>query len=164
MSNKAVFIDRDGTIIYDHGYIKNPNMVNVLDGAKEAIQLLRANGFMTFIITNQSGVARGLMTESDVEKVNHKLLSEIGSSLIDDILICTHGPDANCACRKPGTALVEKAAKEYEIDLTKSYSIGDKDSDKELGIKMGGKGIKLGENEIKTLLDAAKQIIGDTNK
>jgi len=164
MANKAVFIDRDGTIIYDHGYIKDTNKVNLLDGAKEAIKLLRSKGFMIFIVTNQSGVARGLMTVSDVENVNQKLLSMIGTSLIDDILICTHGPDAKCACRKPGTALVEKAAKEYKIDLAQSYAIGDKDSDKELGVKMGGTGIKLGENGIKTLLDAAKQIIGAINK
>ncbi len=160
MPNKAVFLDRDGTIIYDHGYIKDLNKVNVLEGAKEAIQLLRAKGFMIFIVTNQSGIARGMMTESDVEKVNHKLLSLIGSSLIDDILVCPHGPDAKCSCRKPGTALVEKVAEEYDLDLTISYSVGDKDSDKELGIKMGGTGIKLGENGVNTLLDAAKQIIG----
>lgn len=160
MSNKAVFIDRDGTIIYDYGYIKDPQKVNLLYGAKEAIQLLRSKGFMIFIVTNQSGVARGMMTTADVEKVNQKLLSEIGISLIDDILICTHGPDEKCACRKPGTALVEKAAKEYKIDLEQSYAIGDKDSDKELGIRMGGTGIKLGEEGIKTLLDAAKLIIG----
>jgi len=164
MANKAVFIDRDGTIIYDRVYIKDPNMVNILDGAKDAIKLLRKNGFMTFIVTNQSGVGRGMMTIADVEKVNQKLLAMIGSSLIDDILICTHAPDAKCDCRKPGTALVQKAAKEYKIDLTKSFSIGDKDSDKELGTKMGGTGIKLGENGIKTLLDAAKQIIGATTK
>ena len=160
MANKAVFIDSDGTIIYDHGYIKDPEKVNLLYGAKEAIQLLRSNGFMIFIVTNQSGVARGMMTASDVEKVNQKLLYAIGSRLIDDILICTHGPDENCSCRKPGTALVEKAAKAHKIDLEQSYAIGDKDSDKELGIKMGGTGIKLGEDGIKTLLDAAKLIIG----
>jgi len=164
MLNKAVFIDRDGTIIYDHGYTKDPNNVNILDGAKEAIKLLRSKGFMIFIVTNQSGVARGMLTISDVDKVNKKLLSMIGNNLIDEILICTHGPDAKCSCRKPGTALVEKAAKEYKIDLTQSFSIGDKNSDKELGIKMGGTGIKLGEDGIKTLLDAAKQIIGALNK
>jgi len=160
MSNKAVFIDRDGTIIYDHGYIKDPSKVNILDGAKEAIKLLRSKGYMIFIVTNQSGVARGMMTVNDVTNVNNKLLSMIGNSLIDDILICTHAPDEKCSCRKPRTALVEKAAKEYKIDLTQSYSVGDKDSDKELGTKMGGTGIKIGENGIKTLLDAAKLIIG----
>lgn len=160
MPNKAVFIDRDGTIIYDHGYLKDPNRVNLLDGAKDAIKLLKAKGFMIFIVTNQSGVARGMMTVSDVDKINEKLLSMIGIGLIDDILICTHGPDAKCSCRKPGTALVEKAAKEHKIDLSLSYAVGDKDTDKELGTKMGGTGIKLGENGVKTLLDAAKQIIG----
>ena len=159
MLNRAAFIDRDGTIIYDHGYIKDPDNVNVIDGAKEAIKLLKSKGFMVFIVTNQSGVARGIMTITDVNKVNQKLLSMIGGSIIDDILICAHGPDEQCLCRKPGTALVEQVAKKYKIDLTSSYSIGDKDSDKELGIKMGGKGIKLGEKNINTLLDAAKLII-----
>ena len=162
MSNKAVFIDRDGTIIYDHGYIKDPSKVDILDGAKEAIGLLKSNGFIVFIATNQSGVARGMMTIDDVNKVNEKMLSLLGKGLIDDILVCTHGPDENCSCRKPGTTLVKKAAKEHKIDLSRSYSIGDKDSDKELGIKMGGKGIKLGENGIKTLLDAAKSIVKES--
>jgi histidinol-phosphate phosphatase family protein len=114
---------------------------------------------MVFIVTNQSGVARGMMTVDDVNKVNEKMLSLLGKGLIDDILICTHGPDENCSCRKPGTTLVERAAKEHGIDLSRSYSIGDKDSDKELGVKMGGNGIKLGEKGIKTLLDAAKTIV-----
>jgi len=161
MSNKAVFLDRDGTIIYDYGYIKDTDKVKLLDGAKEAIRILKSNGFMVLIVTNQSGVARGMMTMDDVNKVNKKMLSLLGDNLIDGILICTHGPDDNCSCRKPGTELVKKAAKSHNIDLVKSYSIGDKDSDKELGQNMGGKGIKLGENGINTLLDAVKLIIGD---
>ncbi len=165
MLNKAVFIDRDGTIIYDHGYINDPSKVDLLEGAKEAISLLRDNGFMIFVVTNQSGVARGMMTINDVNKVNEKMLSVLGKDLIDDVLICTHGPDDKCSCRKPGTALVEKAAKDYKIDLSASYSVGDKDSDRDLGTRMGGKGIKLGEKEgIRTLLDAAKIIVKESKK
>ena len=161
MSNKAAFIDRDGTIIHDYGYIKDPDKVELLEGAKKALGLLKAHGFMVIIVTNQSGVARGMMTIEDVSKVNKRLLDLVGTDLIDDILICTHGPDDNCSCRKPGTDLVKKAAKKHNIDLHSSFAIGDKDSDKELGTNMGGSGIKLGEGNISTLLEAVKKIIGD---
>jgi D-glycero-D-manno-heptose 1,7-bisphosphate phosphatase len=74
MSNRAIFLDRDGTIIIDHGYIKDPAKVDIMPGISEAIDLLTDNGFLLFIVTNQSGIGRGLMTKSDVNKVNDKML------------------------------------------------------------------------------------------
>lgn len=158
MSNKAIFLDRDGTIIFDHGYIKDPNLVELLPKAKEALQLLKNAGFKIFITTNQSGVGRGMMTISDVQKVNTKMTELLGDDLITEILICQHDPNENCECRKPKIGLIKKVDKKYDIDLKASYSIGDKDSDKELGINMGGKGIKLGEDGITSIWDAAIKI------
>ncbi len=155
MQNKAIFVDRDGTIIFDHGYIKGPEKVDLLPKAKEAIDLLKRSGFMVFITTNQSGVGRGMMTSKDVEKVNTRLLELLSPRSVDGILICEHSPEENCNCRKPKTGLVEPVIKKYNIDAARSYSIGDKDSDKELGNNIGGTGIKLGEKGINTLWDAA---------
>ena len=155
MSNKAVFLDRDGTIIFDHGYIKEPSLVNVLPKAKDAIDVLKKAGFMIFIVTNQSGVGRGMMSTSDVDNVNKELLNKLSPNSIQDVLICYHAPQDNCNCRKPKTGLIDTVIKKYNIDTKHSYSIGDKDSDKELGKNIGGKGIKLGEKGIKDLWDAA---------
>ena len=159
MSNKAIFLDRDGTLIFDHGYIKDPNLVEILPGVREAIDLFIKHGFKLFIVTCQSGVGRGMMTMDDVNKVNARLFGLLGRNNFVDILICPHSPDDKCLCRKPATLLVEQASKKHNIDLRVSYSIGDKDSDKQLGTNMSGKGIKLGEEKIKSLLDAAKEII-----
>jgi len=158
MSNKAIFLDRDGTLMFDHGYIKDPKLVDVLPGVKEALDLFIKDGFKLFIVTCQSGVGRGMMTMDDVNKVNARLFELLDKDKFTDVLVCPHSPQEKCPCRKPATLLIEQAAKKYSLDLKNSYSIGDKDSDKELGINMGGKGIKLGEGKIKSLLDAAKHI------
>ena len=156
--NKAVFLDRDGTIIVDYGYINDPNKVDLLPGVIEAIDILLKDGFLVFIVTNQSGVSRGMMTMEDVKTVNNKLLKLLGKDKIKDILICPHSPEDDCECRKPKTKLVDIAIKNHKISPIDSYSVGDKDSDKELGDNFGGTGIKLGDNELKTLIDVAKHI------
>ncbi|MEI6092575.1 MAG: HAD-IIIA family hydrolase [bacterium] len=163
MSNRAIFLDRDGTIIIDHGYIKDPAKVDIMPGISEAIDMLIENGFMLFIATNQSGIGRGKMTSLDVDKVNDKMLSYIGRDKIKEILICPHSPDDKCSCRKPEIKLVEEVAKRYKLNLKDSYSIGDKDCDKQLGINFGGTGIKIGENKISNLLDAANWILKKEN-
>lgn len=154
MSDRAIFLDRDGTIIIDHGYIKDPAKVDIMPGISEAIDLLIDNGFLLFIVTNQSGIGRGKMTIADVSRVNDKMLSYIGRDKIKEILICPHKPEDKCSCRKPETKLVEEIARRYKLNLKESYSIGDKDCDKQLGINFGGTGIKIGENGIANLLDA----------
>ena len=164
MANKAVFLDRDGTIIVDHGYIKDPQKVDIMPGISEAIDALIDSGFLLFIVTNQSGIARGMMTITDVNRVNDKMLSYIGRDKVKEILICPHGPEEKCSCRKPGIKLVEEAGKRYKLDLKHSYSIGDKDCDKQLGDNFGGTGIKVGDNGIKNLLDAVTFIIEKENK
>ena len=157
--NRAIFLDRDGTLIFDHGYIKDPDKVDVLPGVIESLELLLKHGFMLFVVTNQSGVGRGMMSMDDVHLVNKKMLEIIGADKIKEILICPHAPDENCECRKPNTKLVDSVIEKYHISRIDSYSIGDKDSDKELAERFGGTGIKLGENGINSLLDATKFII-----
>jgi histidinol-phosphate phosphatase family protein len=146
MSNKAVFIDRDGTIIFDSGYIKDVKEVKLIPKVKDALKKIKEKNFLIFIITNQSGIARGYMTIKEVEKINIKIIELIGENIVEEFLICPHHPDENCKCRKPNTALVDKVVKKYNINLKKSYSIGDKISDKKLAENFGGVGIQLGKD------------------
>ncbi len=146
MQNKAIFLDRDGTINIDSGYIANPNDLELYSDVPKGIVTLREKfGFKIIVISNQSGITRGLMTSSDVDKVNEKvniLLSEF-STKVDAFYFCPYHPDFDseekCECRKPSPKMVFNAAKCFNIDLTKSYFIGDKESDilcgKNAGIK-----------------------------
>lgn len=135
----AVFLDRDGTINDDRGYIKDPDEIVLIAGATEAIKKLNEQGIPVIIITNQSGIGRGYYGEAEFAAVNRRLeelLTQEGAH-IDGTYHCPHHPEDNCECRKPGTALVEKAAEAHGIDLSRSVIIGDKVSDMELGKRAG---------------------------
>lgn len=155
MLNPAVFIDRDGTINFDPGYIKNPDEVYLLEGVAEGIRKLKdLFGFKIIVISNQAGVSKGLMTENDVELVNAKineLLKEQGTG-IDAFYYCPYHPDNDppekTICRKPSPYMILKAASEHKIDLLKSYMIGDKVSDIEAGINAEVKTIFLNAGNI----------------
>ena len=139
----AVFLDRDGTINQDTGYIDSPERLFIIDGAASAIKRLNSKGFRVVVITNQSGVGRGYFTKEAADSVNKKLeevLKREGAHL-DGIYYCPHHPDDNCECRKPRIGLLEKARNDLAIDFKKSYIIGDKGSDIEIAQGVGGKGI-----------------------
>jgi len=139
----AVFLDRDGTINQDTGYIDSPERLFIIDGAASAIKRLNSKGFRVVVITNQSGVGRGYFTKEAADSVNKKLeevLKREGAHL-DGIYYCPHHPDDNCECRKPRIGLLEKAKNDLAIDFKKSYVIGDKGSDIEIAQSIGGKGI-----------------------
>jgi len=139
----AVFLDRDGTINQDIGYIDSPERLFIIDGAASAIKRLNSKGFRVVVITNQSGVGRGYFTKEAADSVNKKLeeiLKREGAHL-DGIYYCPHHPDDNCECRKPRIGLLEKAKNDLAIDFKKSYVIGDKGSDIEIAQSIGGKGI-----------------------
>ncbi len=138
----AVFLDRDGTIIFDKNYLSSPEQVKVYSYAAGSINKLREAGFKIIVVTNQSGIARGMFTEKDLVKVHKRfisLLKEQGAK-IDGLYYCPHLGD-ECMCRKPKTGMVLRAAKEHNIDLKKSYTVGDSVRDYLLGYNMGGKGI-----------------------
>lgn len=150
MKQPALFLDRDGTINYDPGYIKDPKLVKLYPGVNEAILELKKDfGFLMIVISNQSGITRGLMTHQDVRAVNdrvNELLLENGTS-IDEFYYCPFHPEFDdeekCSCRKPSPELVFEAAQKHNVDLTRSYFIGDKKSDVECGINAGLKTILL---------------------
>lgn len=180
----AAFIDRDGTIIFDKNYLSSPEQVKVYSYAADSINKLRKAGFKIIVVTNQSGIARKMFTEKDLAKVNKRFLSilkEQGAK-IDALYYCPHVDEDKCECRKPKTGMALRAAEEHDIDLEKSYTVGDSVRDYILGYKMGGKGIlvltghgkkqqkKIKEEKIKplkvcrTLKEAANLIIKDAEK
>ena len=139
--NRAVFLDRDGTIIQEKDFLYRPEDVIVLPGAASALQRLRAAGFLLFIVSNQSGVGRGYFTMSDVEKVNaylQKQLSEQGVCF-QKIYVAPEAPDAPSRARKPSPQFLFDARDEFGLDLAASYLIGDKLSDLECGWNAGVK-------------------------
>ena len=146
--NKAVFLDRDGTIVEDVGYISSPQQLNFIPGSIEAIKKLNAAGYKVIVITNQAGVARGIVTEDmlqTIDKVMHRQILNGGAHL-DGLYYCPHHPEHGvypykqaCECRKPHTGLIKKAIKDHDLDLSLSFMIGDKASDIEAGKKAGVK-------------------------
>ncbi len=138
MNTAAAFLDRDGTIIDDLGYLGDPDRIQFIAGAIDAMRALRQAGYRLVLITNQAGVARGLLTEEDVRRVNgrlQELLTQAGVPL-DGIYYCPHHPEVGppeyrreCGCRKPGPGMVEQAQRELGVDPTRSVIIGDHVSD-----------------------------------
>ena len=152
MSDKAIFIDRDGTLIEDPGYLSHPEQVNLLDGAAEALVELRAMGYKLIIVSNQSAVARGIVTEKDLDEIHDRLrqlLTEKGAYL-DQIYYCPYHPDGVISkyrkesdWRKPNPGMLLAAADEMNIDLNQSWSIGDSSRDVEAGLRAGCKTILI---------------------
>lgn len=135
----AAFLDRDGTIIEDRGYLGDPAGVTLLPGAVDALRALRDAGYLLIVITNQSGIARGIFSAGDLARVNarmRELLAAEGVTL-DGLYFCPHGPDDACACRKPLPGMLHAAAEEHGIDLAASVSIGDQPRDAQAGAAAG---------------------------
>lgn len=131
---KAVFFDRDGVLnIKRNDYVKSEEELVIISDIEKGLSLLQKNGFELFIITNQSVINRGIISLDMEEKINQKLINYLKyyGIKISKIYICPHRPDENCSCRKPRSGLIQKAALENEIDIKKSWFIGDSDSDKQ---------------------------------
>jgi D-glycero-D-manno-heptose 1,7-bisphosphate phosphatase len=136
-SAPAIFFDRDGTLMEEVHYCSDPGRVRVYPGVSAAVRKLKEAGFRTFIVTNQSGIGRGLMTEAQYHAVQAELLAQIGAGLIDASYFCPDAPGTGSRRRKPEPAMVLEAAAEYHLDLARSYFIGDKDDDIACGRRAG---------------------------
>jgi D-glycero-D-manno-heptose 1,7-bisphosphate phosphatase len=131
-SNKtrpAVFLDRDGTVMRDVDYCGDPARVEVFPDAGDALRRLKANGYKLIIVTNQSGIARGYLSENDYRAVEKEFLRQLGEGLIDAIYYCPDPPDTNSPRRKPAPGMILEAQRNHRLDLARSYFIGDKTSD-----------------------------------
>ncbi len=135
---KAVFLDRDGTVIEDAGYLNSFSNLRIFDHAVADLEKLKHAGFKLIGITNQSGIARGLVSEDFVRASNAYLKKTLG---IDDFYFCPHHPDDDCRCRKPKTLLLRRARLKHNIDLKHSYVVGDKIADMLLAKEAGAKGV-----------------------
>jgi D-glycero-D-manno-heptose 1,7-bisphosphate phosphatase len=142
----AVFVDRDGTVIEDVGYPSDPDQVRLLDGAADALAQLRAAGFRLVVVSNQSGIGRGLIAPEDAERVHERFVAELaaGGVALDAVRYCPHAPEDGCDCRKPAPGLIVAAAAELGIDLSRSFVVGDRESDVEAGRAAGCATILLG--------------------
>ncbi len=175
MSNKqpAIFLDRDGTLIEEVNFLSRVEDLRLFPFTAEAITLLKESGYLIIVVTNQSGIGREIYTEADMHSIHDQIQIELDNA-IDAFYFCPHLPDFGCKCRKPGLGMIESACKDFDIDLTKSWVIGDKDLDVNLGHKarlssafvLTGYGIEhhvtLKHNPsiiADDLIDAAKQII-----
>jgi D-glycero-D-manno-heptose 1,7-bisphosphate phosphatase len=137
MKAPAVFFDRDGTLMEEVNYCSDPRLVKVYSGASEALRQLRSAGFRTFVITNQAGIGRGIFTESEYHAVAAEFLRQLGPGLIDATYYCPDAPGGPSTRRKPEPGMVLEAAAEHNLDLARSYFIGDKCSDVECGRRAG---------------------------
>ncbi|MGD2093480.1 MAG: HAD family hydrolase [Phycisphaerales bacterium] len=140
--NAAIFLDRDGTIIEDVGHLKTPSDVVFFPGTFGALRALRKH-FLLFIVTNQPGVAEGVISRENVNCVNAYLIKTLAESGIDiaDIYVCPHSRSENCVCIKPKPYFAKKAAEDYDIDLQRSFVVGDHPHDIQLAKNVGARGI-----------------------
>ena len=173
----AVFLDRDGIIVEDKGFIHMLEDFKLIKNAVEGLKLLK--NYKLFIVTNQSGIGRGHYKTEDFLKFNNHLINVLKKHNIniERTYYCPHKPEDNCNCRKPKTKFLDDAAKEFDVDLKSSFVIGDRKSDFEMGRSAGcktihvltGRGANF-RNEFKPdyvakdLLDAAKLIIENDNQ
>lgn len=142
MKSPAVFLDRDGTIIEDVHYIRDPDRVTLVPFAAEGLRLMGEKGYRLFVVSNQSGISRHLISDDEFWNVHGRvcelLLAE--KIVIDEFAYCFHHPDESCNCRKPKPGLIMPLVAKYSLDLSKSLTVGDKDSDLLLASSFGGRG------------------------
>jgi len=142
MKQKAVFIDRDGTLIEEVNFLHRVEDLRYFPFTDEAVRQLKENGFLVVVVTNQSGIGRGIYSEDEMHAVHKRIQADLTEKL-DAIYFCPHLPDADCACRKPRLGMIESALADLPIDLENSWMIGDKNLDVELGLNAGIKPVMV---------------------
>jgi histidinol-phosphate phosphatase family protein len=169
----AVLFDRDGTLVVDVPYNRDPSLVRPVEGATEALAMLRAAGIATAVVTNQSGIARGLVDHDDVDRIHQRMEALLGP--LGPVLVCPHGPDDGCDCRKPSALLVERAARLLGVDPRNCVVVGDTGVDVEAARAAGARAILVptdvtrpdeiedADEVAPTLLDAVRSILYDSS-
>ena len=175
---KAIFLDRDGTINKYVGYLRTPEQFELLDGVGEAIRKINLSGYLAIVVTNQPVIARGEVTADGLQQIHNKMETMLGKegAYLDGVYYCPHHPDKGfageveelkvvCECRKPKAGLLLKAAKDFNIDLSQSWMIGDSENDVLAGKNAGCKTALIGETDygqnlqVTSLLDFVKEIL-----
>jgi len=147
LQHPGIFLDRDGTVIDDTGYIGDPDLVHFLPGVFAALRRLQDAGYQLVVISNQSGIGRGVITQGQYDLVAQRIDKDLAQHGIRiATYYCPHSPDDGCSCRKPSPYLLSRAAQDLDIDLSRSYMIGDRLTDVEAGAAAGCKTILLGRS------------------
>src|SRR6266404_3644782 len=139
----AVFVDRDGTLMHDADYCSHPSQVKAFDGAAAALRRLKDAGFRIIVITNQSGIGRGFFSEEQYRAVESEVSRQLGNGLIDATYFCPDAPGQLSKCRKPAPGMVLQAARDHDVDLSRSFLIGDKEIDAECAHNAGVRAIRV---------------------
>jgi D-glycero-D-manno-heptose 1,7-bisphosphate phosphatase len=137
-SQRTIFLDRDGTLNEDIGYLSRPEDLHIFPFVKEALYLLKSNGYGLIVVTNQSGIGRGIYDENALNAIHERMQFEL-DNMIDAFYFCPHLPEAGCGCRKPNLGMIELATRDRPIDMAGSWMVGDKELDVEMGLKAGVK-------------------------
>lgn len=159
--NKAIFLDRDGVInevLNDRvKFVNKPEDFHLLDGVGEAIHTLNEANYFVFVVTNQGGIGLGYMKEKDLSDIHQKMYDDLRvfNAVIDETKYCHHKPDAGCSCRKPHPKMIVELAKKYNIDLSESYMVGDREPDILAGKYAGAKTVFVGTREKSIASDGA---------
>lgn len=169
-ARRAVFVDRDGTLTHEGDWVEHPGALELIDGAGEAVRALHAAGYLVVMYSNQSAVARGMITEEQLALIHERLQEMLGRNgdRLDAIYSCPHHPTEGvgayrvaCECRKPKPGLLFQAQREWNIDLARSWCIGDMARDLEAGAAAGVRGILVatgkGVAELERLKSAARE-------
>lgn len=163
MLNKAIFLDRDGVINEEIDLLCGKSDIVLCEGVKEALRLLKDRGFYLIVITNQPVIGRGLIDEGGIEELHKYLNSEL-DNLIDAFYFCPHHPNADleeyrktCDCRKPSPGMILKAAKDFDIDLKRSFMVGDMPSDITAGGKAGCKTVLMKSENNEKIIETGKK-------
>jgi D-glycero-D-manno-heptose 1,7-bisphosphate phosphatase len=160
----AAFLDRDGVLNEDLGYVYESSRFKWLPGAIEAVKWLNERGYLVIVVTNQSGIARGLYTEAQFQALTDWMCSELGrhGARIDAVYHCPHHPTAGkgqyrveCNCRKPGAGMLEQAADDFAIDLDKSFLVGDSQRDLDAAKAFGVRALHFTGGDLKDFFIAA---------
>lgn len=160
----AAFLDRDGVLNVDHGYVHRLDELDLVPGAAEAVRLMNDAGYLVIVVTNQSGVARGRYSENDVRRFNDELAKRLAAegARIDAFYYCPHHPEGTiaryrlaCDCRKPRPGMLVQAARDFDIDRGRSFLIGDRHGDSEAAAAFGIRGV-LFDAKMQSLVDVAR--------
>jgi D-glycero-D-manno-heptose 1,7-bisphosphate phosphatase len=160
-----VFLDRDGTLIEDLGYPREPERIKLLDGVGAGLRILRDGGFALVVISNQSGVGRGIIDPAEAKAVHDRFITLLGAEQVhlDATYYCPHAPSEGCDCRKPEPTMLLRAAADLDVSLGDSFMVGDKLSDAQAGRRAGCRTILLGADSDADADDAVDETAPDWN-